>query len=62
MELTITTESEVIRNPEDITEDKIKNFEKKPTNGGIPAMDNKVNDNALIRVIFFVPFAVQFTK
>lgn len=62
MELTITTTVAVMKNPDEITDDIMKNFEKNPANGGIPAMENSVKDSVHIKVTFFTPFAVQLTK
>jgi len=53
---------DVITKLAEINEDNIKNFEKKPTSGGIPAIENRANENVTINVIFFVAFAVQLIK
>jgi hypothetical protein len=43
-------------------ENNIKNLEKKPANGGIPAVENKLNINANVNSGFDVPMLNQLIR
>jgi len=58
----MTTKVAVIMKSAEISEDKTKNLEKKPTSGGIPAIENKTIESVTANIIFFVPLAVQLIK
>jgi len=53
IELIITMTRDVIRKPDETNDKMIKNFEKKPASGGIPAIENNVKAKVATSVMFF---------